>query len=145
MSGEEKIVETAEAVADAAKGVASRRSLLRIGAIAVPAMVTMKPAFANQVSVMNCQIPVPNSSNTGKWIRNDGTLVASGSSNSFPGPSRNYTGQEILTMTRPNITMTNGQTLSQSAFNAHVEYIKKLQRGTQGFTCFASVAGRRIL
>jgi hypothetical protein len=145
MSGSDKIEETADALADAAKGVATRRGLLRIGAVAVPALVTMKPAFANQVSVLNCQIPVPNSANSTKWIKNDGTLVASGTSNSFPGPSRNYTGQEILTNQRPSITMKNGQQLTQSAFNAHVEYIKKLQRGTQGFTCFASVAGRRIL
>jgi hypothetical protein len=129
-------------------GAATRRNLLRLGALGVPAIVTMSPAFANNtgaVSIMKCQIPVPDSANVGKWIKNDGTLVASGTSNSFPGPSRPYTGQEILTMSRPSITMTNGQSLSQTAFNAHVEYIKKLQRGTQGFTCFASIANRRIL
>lgn len=127
-------------------GAATRRNLLRLGALGVPAIATMSPAFAQaQVSIMKCQIPVPDPANVGKWIRNDGVLVASGTKDSFPGPARNYTGQEILTMSRPNIKMTNGNTLSQSAFNAHVEYIKKLQRGTQGFTCFASIANRRIL
>ena len=129
---------------DLESGVSTRRAMLRLGAIAVPAIVTMKPAYATNTSVMKCQIPVPNSANSGKWIKSDGTLVASGTSNSYPGPSRAYTGQEILTNTKPSITMTNGQSLSTNAWNAHVEYIKKLTRGTQGFTCFASVAGRRV-
>ncbi len=127
-------------------GAATRRNLLRLGALGVPAIATMSPAFAQaQVSILMCQIPVPDGPNVGKWIATNGTLVAPNTANAFPGPSRPYTGQEILMMSRPNIRMTNGVTLTQSAFNAHVEYIKKLQRGTQGFTCFASIANRRIL
>lgn len=137
-----------------AAGVATRRGLLRLGAIAIPAVATMSPAFASgstKVSLLNCQIPVPNSANQSKWIKADGTLVASKTSGSFPPPSGQYTGQQILTLTRPtnmryygNVKdLQNNTYVSQNAFNAHVEYIKKLTRGTTGFSCFASVAGRK--
>lgn len=117
---------------------ASRRAVLRLGAIAIPAVVTLRPAFAATTSVMNCQIPMD------RWVDAFGNVKASGTSGAFPPPARPYLGEEIRTMSKPNIKMTNGQSLSQQAFNAHVEYVKKLQRGTPGFTCFASVAARRI-
>ena len=72
-----------------------------------------------------------------------GNVKAANASGAYPPPSRAYKGEEILKLQRPNIKMTNNQTLTQSAFNAHVEYIKKMQRGTAGFTCWASIAGRR--
>jgi hypothetical protein len=121
----------------ATPGVASRRAVLRLGAVAVPAIVTLKPAYAAVTSVMNCQIPITN------WVDAQGNVKAAGASGAYPPPSRAYTGEEILRLQRPNIKMTNNQTLTQTAFNAHVEYIKKLQRGTSGFTCWASIAGRR--
>ncbi len=116
---------------------ASRRAVLRLGAIAVPAVVTMKPAYAAVTSVMACQIPMTN------WVDAQGNIKAANASGAFPPPSRAYKGEEILKNQRPNIKMTNNQTLTQQAFNAHIEYIKKLQRGTAGFTCWASIAGRR--
>lgn len=118
-------------------GVASRRTVLRLGAIAIPAVVTLKPAYAAVTSVMTCQIPMTN------WVDSQGNIKAANSSGAFPPPSRAYQGEEILKLQRPNITMTNNQNLTQQAFNAHVEYIKKMQRGTAGFTCWASIAGRR--
>jgi len=127
-----------EELTDAAKGgVASRRTVLRLGAIAVPAVVTLKPAYAAVTSVMACQIPMTN------WVDSQGNVKAANASGAFPPPSRAYKGEEILRLQRPNIKMTNNQTLTQQAFNAHVEYIKKMQRGTAGFTCWASIAGRR--
>lgn len=123
---------------DAARaGVASRRTVLRLGAIAIPAVVTLKPAYAAVTSVMTCQIPMTN------WVDSQGKVKAANTSGAFPPPSRPYTGEEILNLQRPNITMTNNQNLTQQAFNAHVEYIKRMQRGTAGFTCWASIAGRR--
>ena len=145
---------TTERIDDADVGVTpTRRGLLRLGAVAIPAVATMSPAFAQsvKVSALNCQIPVPNSSNQTKWIKADGTLVASKTSGSFPPPASAYTGQQILSLSRPTSMqyyggvkdLQNNYYVSQNAFNAHVEYIKKLTRGTAGFSCFASVAGRR--
>lgn len=135
-------------------GVATRRGLLRLGAIAIPAVATMSPAFAGgttKVSLLTCSIPVPDTANVAKWIKADGTLVASKTSGSFPPPATAYTGEAILTLTRPTTMkyygnvkdLQNNTYVSSSAFNAHVEYIKKLTRGTSGFSCFASVVGRR--
>ena len=117
---------------------ASRRAVLRLGAVAVPAVVTLKPAFAASTSVMNCQIPMD------KWVDAYGNVQAAGTKDSFAPPSRPYLGEEIRTMSRPSISTADGKSLTQEAFNAHVEYIKKMQRGTPGFTCFASIAARRI-
>lgn len=128
---------TEETSKPADAGVATRRAVLRLGAIAVPAVVTLKPAHAAVTSVMACQIPMTN------WVDAQGNIKAANASGAFPPPSRPYKGEEILRLQRPNIKMTNNQTLTQNAFNAHVEYIKKLQRGTNGFTCWASIAGRR--
>lgn len=119
-------------------GSASRRTILRLGAVAVPAVVTLKPAFAANTSIMNCEIPVD------KWVDPYGQVQPAASQGAYAPPSRPYLGEEISTMSRPNITTTDGQPLSPEAFNAHVEYIKKMQRGTPGFTCFASIAARRI-
>lgn len=135
-------------------GVATRRGMLRLGAIAIPAVATMSPAFAQsttKISLLTCSIPVPDAANVIKWIKADGTLVASRTTGSFPPPASAYAGEAILTLTRPTnmryygnvLDLQNNTYVSTSAFNAHVEYIKKLTRGTSGFSCFASVAGRR--
>jgi hypothetical protein len=113
-------------------GDATRRTVLRLGAIAVPAVVTLKPAFAANSSVMNCEIPID------KWVDQFGNVQTANAQNAFAPPSRPYTGEEIRTLDKP-------AGVSQDAFNAHVEYIKKMQRGTPGFTCFASIAARQIV
>ena len=128
-----------EPISDAPRaGSASRRAVLRLGAIAIPAVVTLKPAFAAASSVMNCEIPMD------RWVDAFGNVQAAGTENAFAPPSRPYLGEEIRTLSMPSINTTDGQSLSPQAFNAHVEYIKKLQRGTPGFTCFASIAARRV-
>jgi len=115
---------------------ASRRAVLRLGAIAVPAVVTLKPAFAAATSVMNCQIPMND------WVDAYGNPTTAGAENAFAPPSRPYLGEEIRTMTVPSMRLADGSPMTEQAFNAHVEYIKKLQGGTAGFTCFASIAAR---
>lgn len=119
-------------------GGASRRAVLRLGAIAVPAVVTLKPAFAATTSVMNCEIPIEN------WVDGYGNIQAAGTPGAYAPPSRPYLGEEVRTMSMPSIQTADGQSLSPQAFNAHLEYIKKLQRGAPGFTCFASIAARRV-
>lgn len=124
---------------DASKaGSASRRAILRLGAVAIPAVVTLKPAFAAATSVMNCEIPMD------KWVDAYGEATTAGAEGSFAPPSRPYLGEEIRSMSAPSMSLADGNPMSQQAFNAHVEYIKKMQRGSPGFTCFASIAARRI-
>ena len=113
-------------------GNATRRAVLRLGATAVPAVVTLKPAFAANSSIMNCEIPMD------KWVDQFGKVQTANAQGAFPPPSRPYLGEEIRTLSKPS-------GVSQDAFNAHVEYIKNLQRGQQGFTCFASIAARQIV
>lgn len=112
-------------------GASSRRAVLRLGALAVPAVVTLKPAYAAVTSVMTCQIPIT------KWVDAQGNVKAANSSGAFAPPSQPYTGEQILKLQKPS-------NVSRNAFNAHVEHIKKMQRGTAGFTCWASIAGRRL-
>jgi hypothetical protein len=119
-------------------GSASRRAVLRLGAVAIPAVVTLKPAFAAAPSVMNCEIPVD------KWVDAYGNPTTAGAEDAFAPPSRPYLGDEVRSMSPPSISLADGNPMSQQAFNAHVEYIKNMQRGTPGFTCFASIAARRI-
>lgn len=121
----------------------SRRSLLRLGAVAVPAFVTLKPAYAAQTSILNCQIPFNTAELSGKWIKDDGTVVAAGTGGAHGvpvSPRPYYTGEQIKTLTRPTgVTLSDGKQLKAQSFNAHVNYIKKLSYGKPGFTCYASI------
>lgn len=119
-------------------GATSRRTLLRLGAIAVPAVVTLKPAFAQtNTSIMTCEIPV------NQWVDDQGDIKAAGTEGAYAPPSRPYTGEEIRNEDQPSITTTDGKELTSDAFNAHIRYMNKMQRGTPGFTCFASIAARK--
>lgn len=128
----------------------TRRTLLKLGAAAVPAFVTLKPAYAAQTSILNCQIPFNTAELSGKWIASDGTVVPAGTgvgssstkqAYALPASRPYYTGQEIKTRTRPSgVTLTDGKPLNGAAFNAHVKYIEKLSYGKPGFTCFASIS-----
>ena len=56
-------------------------AVLRLGALAVPAVVTLKPAYAAVTSVMTCQIPIT------KWVDAQGNVKAANSSGAFAPPS----------------------------------------------------------
>lgn len=127
----------------------SRRSVLRFGAAAIPAFATLKasPAAAT-ASVLECQIPLTLSQTNNKWIKTDGTLVAPNTANSYPPLSSTtpmYSGQELRahylggSMPLSGKKMSTNANLSSSAYNAHVEYIKKLTMGKPGYTCYASI------
>jgi hypothetical protein len=116
--------------------VPARRRVLMLGAAGAAAVVSIRPALAQTTgSVLNCQIPVPEPARAGSYIDADGRLVASGTQGAFPPASRPFTGEEVKR------AMT-GSTLPGTDYNrsrAYVNYIRRLQRGQGGFTCFASL------
>jgi hypothetical protein len=114
----------------------SRRNALRLGAVGAAAMMTIKPAIAQAAtSVINCQIPVPGPTGAGMNIAADGSLVPAGTPGSFPGPARAFTGQEV----KAALSGGNLYGTPYDASQAYMNYIRKLQYGQSGFTCFASL------
>ncbi|WP_060977299.1 hypothetical protein [Acidovorax delafieldii] len=113
---------------------AARRTLL-IGAVATSAVVSIRPALAQTAgSVLNCQIPVPERGK-GMYIDPTGKLVTPDTPGAFPPSPRDFTGEEV----RKALQGSNlpGTTREQS--QAYLNYIRKLQNGQSGFTCYASL------
>lgn len=115
----------------------TRRRMLRLGAAGAAAVVTIRPALAATAgSVLNCQIPVPDTANRSKWIKADGSLVPAGTWGAYPPASRAFTGEEVRA------AINGGRSLpwtDSGRSSAYLNYIRKLQRGTSGFTCYASL------
>ncbi|WP_414712480.1 hypothetical protein [Sphingobium sp.] len=115
--------------------VASRRQLLMGGAVAASAIVSIRPALANTAaSVLNCNIPVPDQGRAGNYVAPDGQLVPSSTPGAFPG-GRSYTGQQVKQALRGGRLPGTGYEQNQ----AYLNYIRRLQQGTSGFTCYASL------
>jgi hypothetical protein len=113
---------------------AARRTLL-IGAVATSAVVSIRPALAQTAgAVLNCTIPVPERGK-GMYIDPAGKLVTPDTPGAFPPSPRDFTGEEV----RKAMQGTNlpGTTREQS--QAYLNYIRKLQNGQSGFTCYASL------
>lgn len=114
---------------------ASRRALM-LGAASVSAIVSIRPALAQtSVSVMNCEIPVPDPGRAGSFIAPDGSVVAAGTPGAFPPPGVSYKAEDVK-------RALNGGTLPGADYErsrAYTNYIRRLQSGTSGFTCFASL------
>lgn len=113
----------------------SRRALM-LGAASASAIVSIKPALAQTAgSVLNCEIPVPDAGRAGNYIAADGSLVPAGTQGAFPPAGRPFRGEEVK-------QAMNGSTLPGTSYDqsrAYTNYIRRLQRGTSGFTCFASL------
>lgn len=107
-----------------------------LGAVAASSVVTIRPALANTAgSVLNCKIPIPDSSHAGQYVTQEGKLVAPGTKGAYRPAPRPVTGEEAKGMMR-------GATppgFDPSARQAYVNYIRRLQQGTSGFTCYASL------
>lgn len=128
--------QSASAAADADAGVPTRRRLLVLGAAGAGAALTIRPALAQTaVSVLNCQIPVPGPSGAGQHIDPYGKLVPAGKQGAFPAAPRPFTGEEVKAAF--NGRSLPGTTRDQS--QAYLQYIRRLQAGQSGFTCFASI------
>ena len=118
------------------EAVPTRRRMLALGAAGVSAALTIRPAFAQTaVSVMNCERPVPGPTGAGRYIDPNGKLVTPGTKGAFPGSPRPFTGEQVKRAFR-------GQTLPGATYDqsqAYLQYIRRLQAGQSGFTCFASI------
>jgi len=117
--------------------VASRRRVLALGAVGAAAVVSIRPALAQTAgSVLNCDIPVPDPGRAGSFIDAQGKVVPSGTKSAFPGATRPFKGEEVKR------TLATGAQLpgtDAERSRAYVNYIRRLQRGQGGFTCFASL------
>ena len=114
----------------------TRRRVLALGAVGASAVLSIRPALAQTAgSVLACQIPVPDPSRAGGMIDAQGQVVAAGTQGAFPPAPRPFTGEEVK-------RALNGGTLPGANYEksrAYLNYIRRLQRGTSGFTCFASL------
>ncbi len=130
MRDEDSDNEVTKAVPDA-----GRRALM-LGAVGASAVLTVRPALAQSAaSVLNCQIPVPDPARAGQFIAADGSLVPPGTAGAFRPSPRPFTGEEVKRALR-------GRTLPGTSYTqsqAYLNYIRRLQYGQSGFTCFASL------
>jgi hypothetical protein len=117
--------------------VPSRRTVLVLGAAAASTVVTVRPALAQTAgSVLNCEIPVPSPSAGGSYIAQDGSLVAPGTPGAAPPLARPLRGEEVKQLLRSGSTPAG---VDPSSAQAYANYIRRLQAGTSGFTCYASL------
>jgi len=116
--------------------VPSRRTVLFMGAAAASTVVTIRPALAQTAgSVLNCEIPVPGPHAAGNHIGPDGSLVAPGTPGAAPPLARPLRGEEARVLLR-------GSTppgVNPQSAQAYANYIRRLQSGMSGFTCYASL------
>jgi len=120
--------------------IPSRRTVLALGAAAASTVVTIRPAFAQTAgSVMNCTIPIPASGMGGKMIAADGSVVPYGTPGAFPPLSRPLTGEEAKKL------LQGGQApagIDYESAQAYANYIRRLQPGVGGYSCYASLQNR---
>ena len=115
----------------------SRRTVLALGAAAASTVVTIRPALAQTAgSVLNCEIPVPGPHAGGNYIAADGSLVPPGTIGAAPPLARPLKGEEVKALLNSGATPAG---VSPSSAQAYANYIRRLQAGMSGFTCYASL------
>ncbi|MCU6454944.1 hypothetical protein LPN01_12730 [Sphingomonas sp. A2-49] len=120
----------------AAAPLADRRRVLMLGAITAGAVVSIRPALGQTAgSVLTCEIPVPDMSRAGSFIDPTGAVVPAGTKGAFPPAPRPFKGEEV----RRALAGTQLPGTSYESNRAYIGYIRRLQRGQGGFTCFASL------
>lgn len=114
---------------------ATRRALM-LGAVGASAIVSIRPALAQTAgSVLTCEIPVPDPARAGSYVAADGSVVPAGTQGAFPAAGRAFKGEEVR-------KALNGGLLPGTDYErsrAYTAYIRRLQAGTSGFTCYASL------
>jgi hypothetical protein len=131
MSGTDKEKDGASAF------VPSRRTVLVLGAVAASTVVTVRPALAQTAgSVLNCEIPVPGPQAGGSYVAQDGSLVAPGTPGAAAPLTRPLRGEEVKSLLR---TGTSPAGVDPESAQAYANYIRRLQAGMSGFTCYASL------
>ena len=107
-----------------------------LGAVTTSAIVSIRPALAQtSASISHCEIPVPDPGRAGNYIAADGSLVPPGTPGAFPPPGGAFKGEDVKRALQ-------GGTLPGTDYErsrAYTNYIRRLQSGTSGFTCFASL------
>ena len=117
--------------------VPSRRTVLFMGAAAASTVVTIRPALAQAAgSVLNCEIPVPGPHAGGNFIAQDGSLVAPGTPGAAAPLARPLRGEEVRSLLRSGTTPAG---VDPQSAQAYANYIRRLQQGMSGFTCYASL------
>jgi hypothetical protein len=115
----------------------SRRAVLVLGAVTASTVITIRPALAQTAgSVLNCEIPVPAPQAAGSYIAADGSLVAANTPGAFPPLSRPITGEEAKRLLQGGMSPAG---MDPQAAQAYANYIRRLQAGMSGFTCYASL------
>ncbi|MBY0305413.1 MAG: hypothetical protein K2W86_09740 [Sphingomonas sp.] len=123
-------------LAAAAEAMPTRRRALMLGAVGATAIVSIRPALAQTTaSVLTCEIPVPDPSRAGSYIAADGSLVPAGTAGAFPPARVPFKGEDVRR------AMAGGRLpgMDSDRTRAYLQYIRRLQSGTSGFTCFASL------
>lgn len=113
----------------------SRRSLM-LGAAGATAILSIRPALAQTAaSVLTCEIPVPDPARSGSYIAANGTLVPAGTPGAFPPARTPFKGEDVRR------ALAGGRLpgMDSERTRAYLQYIRRLQSGTSGFTCFASL------
>jgi hypothetical protein len=122
------------------EGVPTRRAVLALGAVAASTIVTIRPALAQTAgSVLNCEIPIPTPDKAGSFVAPDGSLVPAGTAGAFPPPARALKGEEVKQLLNNGLTPPG---VDSQAAQAYARYIRRLQAGMSGFTCYASLQMR---
>lgn len=124
---------------DAAETMQTRRAMLRFGALGTAAIVTIRPGVAQAqavASALTCQIPVPQSSQSNKWIKNNGDVVNPNTANSYAPPTSPLKGEDVKNSLKYGTNYPGYNSQRTSAYN---NYIKKLTMGKQGYTCYVSL------
>lgn len=115
----------------------TRRAMLRIGALGTAAIVTIRPGVAQAAaSALTCQVPVPQTSQSNKWIKNNGDVVNPNTGNSYAPPSQPLKGEDVKNSLKYGTNYPGYNSNQTSAYN---NYIKKLTMGKQGYTCYVSL------
>jgi hypothetical protein len=121
----------------AGTGRSTSRRALMLGAAGASAVLSIRPALAQAAgSVLMCEIPVPDAGHAGSYIAADGTLVPAGTKGAFAPPGRPLKGEDVKRALAGGGTLPG---LSYDRSRAYLKYVSNLQRGTAGFTCFASL------
>ncbi|MBR0553962.1 hypothetical protein [Stakelama marina] len=118
------------------ESVSTGRRALMLGAVSASAIVSIRPALAQTTaSISTCEIPVPDPQRAGSYIAQDGTLVPAGTPGAYPPAAAPFKGEDVKKALA-------GGTLPGTDYEtsqAYTQYIRRLQAGTSGFTCFASL------
>jgi hypothetical protein len=114
----------------------ARRALL-LGAAGAATVLSIRPALAQTAgSVLTCEIPVPDPNRRGSYIAADGSVVPAGTSGAFEGARVPLKGEDVKRALATGGTLPG---MDSAKSRAYLAYVRKLQRGTGGFTCFASL------